>query len=86
LLYDGVMNTPVHVSTRTAVGNAIERMRPLLQSDGGDIELVHVDDRRVLVRLTGACAECPTSHMTLYAGVERVLRRLDPSFSVELVP
>jgi Fe-S cluster biogenesis protein NfuA len=61
-------------------------MRPLLQSDGGDIELVHVDDRRVLVRLTGACAECPTSHMTLYAGVERVLRRIEPSFCVELVP
>lgn len=48
-------------------------IRPALQSDGGDIELIDVEDGIVKVRLVGACAHCPSSAMTLYDGVEKML-------------
>ncbi len=53
---------------------ALERIRPYLQSDGGDIELVEIsEDFTVKVKLTGACHGCPYSMMTLKAGVEQAL-------------
>jgi len=53
---------------------ALERVRPYLQSDGGDIELVEIsEDLTVKVKLTGACYGCPYSMMTLKAGVEQAL-------------
>jgi len=56
------------------VNTALEKVRPYLQSDGGDISLVEVtDDNVVKVRLTGACSGCPYSMMTLKAGVEQAL-------------
>ena len=52
----------------------IEKIRPMLQRDGGDIELVDVDDKGVVkVRLTGACAGCAMSQITLKQGIEKVL-------------
>ena len=54
---------------------ALETIRPALQNDGGDIELVDVKDGVVSVRLTGHCGGCPMSTMTLKMGVERVIRR-----------
>ena len=52
----------------------LEKVRPYLQSDGGDIELVDVrDDYTVEVKLTGACSGCPFSMQTLKAGVEQAL-------------
>lgn len=57
------------------VKKALEKIRPALQRDGGDVELVDVkDDGVVQVRLTGACAGCPMSQMTLKMGVERLLK------------
>ena len=53
-------------------------IRPNLQADGGDIELVDVKDGIVTVRLTGACAGCPMSQMTLKMGVERLLKTKVP--------
>ncbi len=53
---------------------ALEEIRPTLQADGGDVELVGVDEGIVSVKLTGACAGCPMSTMTLKMGIERVLR------------
>jgi Fe-S cluster biogenesis protein NfuA len=53
---------------------ALEQIRPSLQADGGDVELVSVDDGVVSLRLTGACGGCPMSAMTLKMGIERVLR------------
>ena len=53
----------------------LDRIRPLLRSDGGDIELVDVLGNTARVRLTGQCASCPSAYMTLHAGVERALRR-----------
>jgi Fe-S cluster biogenesis protein NfuA len=56
------------------VKQALEKVRPYLQSDGGDIELVEVTPGNVVkVRLTGACHGCPYSMMTLKAGVEQAL-------------
>ena len=57
---------------------AIEMIRPMLQRDGGDVELVDVQDGIVTVRLRGACAGCPMSQMTLKNGVEKFLKREVP--------
>ena len=53
---------------------AINKIRPMLQADGGDVELVDVEDGVVKVRLKGACAGCPMSQMTLKNGIERLLK------------
>ena len=55
-----------------------DEIRPALQSDGGDIELIDVEDGIVKVRLLGACAHCPSSTMTLYNGVEKMLMEKCP--------
>ena len=56
------------------VNRVIEKVRPYLHQDGGDVEVVRVsDDNIVEVRLTGACYGCPMSMMTLRAGIERIL-------------
>jgi Fe-S cluster biogenesis protein NfuA len=60
--------------TRERVQSVLDRLRPLLQSDGGDIELVDVVDNRAKVRLTGNCVGCPSAQMTLYFGVESTLK------------
>lgn len=54
------------------------QIRPALQADGGDIELVDVEDGIVKVRLVGACSHCPSSAMTLYEGVEKMLKEQLP--------
>jgi Fe-S cluster biogenesis protein NfuA len=65
---------------------AIEKIRPSLQMDGGDIELVNVEDNIVKVRLKGACGSCPMSTMTLKMGVERIIKEMVPEIqSVEAV-
>jgi Fe-S cluster biogenesis protein NfuA len=57
---------------------ALQKIRPALQADGGDVELVEVKDGIVSVRLTGACGSCPMSTMTLKMGVERAIRQEVP--------
>jgi len=72
---------------REEIAQALEEVRPGLQRDGGDIELVDVVDGVVKVRLTGACAGCPMSQMTLKWGVENYLKKKVPGVkSVEAVP
>ena len=58
----------------------LERVRPFLRADGGDIELVEIAGNSASVRLTGMCAGCPSAHMTLYVGVEAALREGMPEF------
>ena len=60
--------------TRERVEAVLERVRPFLRADGGDIELIDVVGNSVDVKLTGMCAGCPSAHMTLYVGVETALR------------
>jgi Fe-S cluster biogenesis protein NfuA len=58
---------------------AINKIRPMLKADGGDVELVDVSaDGVVQVRLQGACAGCPMSQMTLKNGIERVIKEAVP--------
>ncbi|ROQ90805.1 NifU family protein [Desulfosoma caldarium] len=64
---------------RDQVEKALAKIRPMLQRDGGNVELVDVEGSVVKVRLTGACHGCPMSQMTLKAGVERIIRQEVPS-------
>ena len=61
------------------VERVIERIRPAVQSDGGDLELVGVTEEGVVqIRLHGACVGCPSSSMTLHMGIERNVREKVP--------
>lgn len=67
------------LNIRERVVRALERVRPYLQSDGGDIDLLDVtEDMTVKVKLTGACHGCPYSLQTLKAGVEQAIIREVP--------
>ncbi|MEJ2690241.1 MAG: NifU family protein [Deltaproteobacteria bacterium] len=60
---------------REKVQSALDKIRPTLQKDGGDVVLIDVsDDGVVTVQLTGACKGCPMSQMTLKNGIEKFLR------------
>lgn len=60
------------------VEKALDKIRPMLQRDGGNVELAGVEGSVVKVRLTGACHGCPMSQMTLKAGVERIVKQEVP--------
>lgn len=66
--------------TRERIQAVLDRARPFLNADGGDIELVSVDGNSAAVRLSGACADCPSAQMTLYVGIETALREEIPEF------
>ncbi|HUV78668.1 MAG TPA: NifU family protein [Desulfobacterales bacterium] len=71
---------------REKVEKALNDVRPSLQADGGDVELVDVENNIVKVRLKGACAGCPMSQMTLKQGIERYIKKQIPEIiSVESV-
>jgi Fe-S cluster biogenesis protein NfuA len=73
------MNNPYQGDImREKVEKALDKIRPALMADGGNVELVDVEDGVVKVRLTGACGGCPMSQMTLKMGIERVLRQEIP--------
>jgi Fe-S cluster biogenesis protein NfuA len=57
---------------------ALDQIRPSLQADGGDVELVDFKDGKVSVKLTGACGGCPMATMTLKKGIERILKEKVP--------
>ena len=66
--------------TKERVEAVLARVRPFMQADGGDIELVEISGNSAGVKLTGMCAGCPSAHMTLYLGVETALRDEIPEF------
>ncbi len=66
------------------VAAIIERVRPFIQNDGGDIELIEVIDNKAKVRLSGNCVGCPSASMTLYMGLEQAIKDEIPEFE-ELV-
>jgi Fe-S cluster biogenesis protein NfuA len=66
--------------TKERVEAVLNRVRPFMQADGGDIELVDLQGNSADVKLTGLCAGCPSAHMTLYLGVETALREEIPEF------
>ncbi|SDJ18532.1 Fe-S cluster biogenesis protein NfuA, 4Fe-4S-binding domain [Natribacillus halophilus] len=63
------------------VQEVIEKLRPFLLRDGGDVELVEVEDGIVKLRLMGACGTCPSSTITLKAGIERALTEEVPGIT-----
>jgi Fe-S cluster biogenesis protein NfuA len=66
--------------TAERVESVLARVRPYMQADGGNVELVCVEGNSAAVRFTGRCAGCPSAHMTLYLGVEMALREQIPEF------
>jgi Fe-S cluster biogenesis protein NfuA len=72
--------------TEEKVQKALAEIRPQIQADGGDIELVAVEGDTVKVRLRGACVGCPMSALTLKQGVERMIKAKVPEIqAVEAV-
>ncbi len=69
----------VHSKMQEKVTEVLDKVRPALQRDGGNVELVEVtEDGTVRVRLVGACAGCPMSKLTLKNGIERILKQEVP--------
>ena len=60
------------------VEEVLETLRPMLMQDGGNVELVDIDDGVVKVRLVGACSSCSSSPMTLKMGIEKALKKAIP--------
>jgi len=72
---------------REKVQEVLDKIRPSLQADGGDVELVEVKDGIVKVRLQGSCQGCPMSQMTLKMGIERLIKEQVPGIAeVQAVP
>ncbi len=63
---------------REKVEQALAKIRPMLERDGGSVELIDINGTVVKVRLTGACHGCPMSQMTLKSGVERIIKQEVP--------
>jgi Fe-S cluster biogenesis protein NfuA len=64
--------------TKEKVEGVLDKIRPSLLADGGNVELVDVNDGTVTLKLTGACAGCPFSTMTLKMGIEKILKQEVP--------
>ena len=61
------------------VQKVLDKIRPAIQADGGNVEFVEIDENNVVkVRLTGACAGCPMSQLTLKQGIERIIKQEIP--------
>ena len=65
-------------SMKEEVEEVLESLRPMLMQDGGNVELVDIDDGVVKVRLVGACSSCSSSTMTLKMGIEKALKKAIP--------
>ena len=72
------MNTDL----KQRIESALDTMRPFLQADGGDVQLLDVDEQMVVkLKLLGACSSCQMSHMTMKAGIEEGIKRAIPEIS-----
>ena len=72
------MATMTSEETKSNVVKALDEIRPFLQSDGGDITLVSIEDNIVTVRLEGNCIGCSVNQMTLKSGVEMTIKKYAP--------
>lgn len=73
------MESAEYKETMSKVEEAIQQLRPFLEADGGDIELLRIEDQVAKVKLLGACHDCSMSAMTLKAGVEEAVKKAVPS-------
>ncbi len=86
MLSQGSRVRDMNESIEKRVQKALDEIRPQIQADGGDIELVSIENRTVNVRLLGHCAGCPMSMMTLKQGVEtQIKKRVPEILKVEAV-
>lgn len=69
------------ITMKERVEHILDKLRPMLMADGGNIELVDVKEGEVFVHLVGACGMCPSSTMTLKMGVERALKESIPEIT-----
>ncbi len=81
----GCASTPETGDFEARLRAVLDKVRPFLQMDGGDIELVAIEDRNALVRLVGVCHGCPSAIYTLKMGVEQAIRKEIPDFG-DLIP
>jgi Fe-S cluster biogenesis protein NfuA len=65
---------------RARIETVLNRIRPLLQADGADVQLVDVRENNVRVRFTGLCRECAAAPLTMHAGLSEILREEIPEF------
>ncbi len=72
------VNLKAMISAEEKVNNALDSIRPFLKEDGGDVELVTIQDGIVKIKLLGACQTCDISHITMKAGVEESIKRAIP--------
>lgn len=87
LISGGEATTDADQALRARVEEVLDMIRPAVQGDGGDLELVDIVDGIVQLRLVGACVGCMYSMMTLQAGVERILKEYVPEIkAVEAMP
>lgn len=87
LISGGEAATDADQALRARVEEVLDMIRPAVQGDGGDLELVDIVDGIVQLRLVGACVGCMYSMMTLQAGVERILKEYVPEIkAVEAMP
>jgi Fe-S cluster biogenesis protein NfuA len=70
---------------RVRIQIVLNRLRPFLQADGGDIELLDVVGNKAKVRLSGKCAGCPSAHLTLHVGIEMAIKEEIPEFEELIV-
>jgi len=68
----------VNNEIQAKIEEALNNIRPFLKADGGDVELISVDNDIVKLRLLGACSSCEISHITMKAGIEESIRRIYP--------
>ena len=84
---DQVQTQVAETDVRAKVEQALDNIRPYIQGDGGDIELVDIVQGIVQIRLAGACVGCMHSMMTLQVGIERMLKEAVPEIvAVEAMP
>lgn len=74
-------NNTTHENTVTKVMEALDSIRPFLNRDGGDIELIDVEDKKVFVKLMGNCNGCPMSFSTMKLGVENTIKQFAPEIN-----
>lgn len=86
LIFDDSKFRKGFINMEEKVKEILNQIRPLLQQDGGDVEFVKLENKKVYVRLRGACAGCPGATMTLKMGIERKIKQEVPDIeSVEAV-
>jgi len=69
------------MEVRDKINEAIEKVRPFLKADGGDLEIVSIEPHKLTIKFTGTCSTCSMSEMTLKAGIEATIKNAVPEIT-----